>query len=502
MLPMNFLPSQPLSNAAAPGVFALGLQQPILGQQLGMAGGMAGAPFMNMLNSPTSPATAEAAAAEQQLKMMQDQILQHQQQQQMQQLQQLHLKQWSMLHQQQLHTGAPLIPLPPAASAPSLNAPTAVPTSVPSSPASPINPTLNTPIPNLTPVQPATLTTPLQPLQPRAKQQAPQPKKSFAPKAVEPAGQEAPALINNPGVTLICDDKKCNHNTWDNVRVCKKVMTLRCRICQKQVRMPVEDVWAAKCELFGPSKCQLASACPKMHIHYRKENLDERVKKHGSTVLQHVRPNKPGSPADGADAASSQPAADGTSAPQQGGLQAPAEPQEHPPAPEFQAEQSSVGNGHLAVETALNGGEQPAPKPSLTGFVAESAAMKLRRRLTEAGADEDGGGYGLDRGDDNSHGIDMTFLSEAAGIVELDESSFRGHDNFWQRIETFPMVNKSETARIMANRCLTAPVEWRLPGKEERAPCGDSAAIEGLFGKRQGTDPSMSLGLLWGAAKE
>eukprot|EP01060_Flectonema_neradi_P032697 TRINITY_DN524_c0_g1_i1.p1 TRINITY_DN524_c0_g1~~TRINITY_DN524_c0_g1_i1.p1 ORF type:complete len:215 (+),score=32.70 TRINITY_DN524_c0_g1_i1:60-647(+) len=85
--------------------------------------------------------------------------------------------------------------------------------------------------------------------------------------------------------------KKCNHNNWDNVRVETGMITLRCRECQCQYRTKVESVFgAAKCELFTkPEGCPLGDDCSKIHIHFRKQSLKERVAGHGVSVLDRVK---------------------------------------------------------------------------------------------------------------------------------------------------------------------------------------------------------------------
>eukprot|EP01064_Diplonema_japonicum_P039486 TRINITY_DN990_c3_g1_i1.p1 TRINITY_DN990_c3_g1~~TRINITY_DN990_c3_g1_i1.p1 ORF type:complete len:226 (+),score=38.04 TRINITY_DN990_c3_g1_i1:80-679(+) len=82
----------------------------------------------------------------------------------------------------------------------------------------------------------------------------------------------------------------CDHNDWDNVRVNKKVMTLRCRVCQKQWRMRVEVVWNTwKCEVYSSNNGKCHSDCKKLHINYRKQNLETRFQIHGQVVIDHVR---------------------------------------------------------------------------------------------------------------------------------------------------------------------------------------------------------------------
>eukprot|EP01064_Diplonema_japonicum_P023263 TRINITY_DN336_c6_g1_i1.p1 TRINITY_DN336_c6_g1~~TRINITY_DN336_c6_g1_i1.p1 ORF type:complete len:473 (+),score=118.49 TRINITY_DN336_c6_g1_i1:87-1505(+) len=82
----------------------------------------------------------------------------------------------------------------------------------------------------------------------------------------------------------------CAHNSWDNVRVIKGQVTLRCRVCQVQWRTHVDAVWRKrKCGYFNTAEgCCLASKCPKLHLHARKQSLSERVDLHGSTVLAQV----------------------------------------------------------------------------------------------------------------------------------------------------------------------------------------------------------------------
>eukprot|EP01059_Diplonema_ambulator_P006004 TRINITY_DN1578_c0_g1_i3.p1 TRINITY_DN1578_c0_g1~~TRINITY_DN1578_c0_g1_i3.p1 ORF type:complete len:219 (+),score=32.52 TRINITY_DN1578_c0_g1_i3:62-658(+) len=81
----------------------------------------------------------------------------------------------------------------------------------------------------------------------------------------------------------------CEHNNWDNVRVSKRVMTLRCRVCQKQWRAPVEAVWnTLKCaEYQEEGSC--VEGCRKLHINYRKQNLEARFQIHGESVIDQVR---------------------------------------------------------------------------------------------------------------------------------------------------------------------------------------------------------------------
>eukprot|EP01061_Rhynchopus_euleeides_P015573 TRINITY_DN26532_c0_g1_i1.p1 TRINITY_DN26532_c0_g1~~TRINITY_DN26532_c0_g1_i1.p1 ORF type:complete len:297 (+),score=69.31 TRINITY_DN26532_c0_g1_i1:435-1325(+) len=86
-------------------------------------------------------------------------------------------------------------------------------------------------------------------------------------------------------------ERPCSHNSWDNVRVVRKKMTLRCRICQQQWRAQVELIWKQwKCESFAQhGRCPDGDACPRLHLHYRKQGLDERLNLHGSGVLKNLK---------------------------------------------------------------------------------------------------------------------------------------------------------------------------------------------------------------------
>ena len=82
----------------------------------------------------------------------------------------------------------------------------------------------------------------------------------------------------------------CTHNSWDNVRVIKGQVTLRCRECQSQWRTHVDAVWRKKkCMFFNtPEGCSSGKDCTKLHLHSRKESWQKRAGKHGSEVLVHV----------------------------------------------------------------------------------------------------------------------------------------------------------------------------------------------------------------------
>eukprot|EP01060_Flectonema_neradi_P008079 TRINITY_DN15769_c0_g2_i1.p1 TRINITY_DN15769_c0_g2~~TRINITY_DN15769_c0_g2_i1.p1 ORF type:complete len:338 (+),score=61.45 TRINITY_DN15769_c0_g2_i1:79-1014(+) len=91
--------------------------------------------------------------------------------------------------------------------------------------------------------------------------------------------------------------RSCEHNSWDNVRVGKgnKMMTLRCRVCQSQWRAHVDDVWEnLRCEAFtADAKCPKGDSCPKVHLHFRKEGLKQRMERFGTEIFRGKTTTRP-----------------------------------------------------------------------------------------------------------------------------------------------------------------------------------------------------------------
>ena len=69
-------------------------------------------------------------------------------------------------------------------------------------------------------------------------------------------------------------ERPCDHNSWDSVRVKKKRILLRCRTCGKQWKVKINAV--KRCAKFPSGSCSNQS-CSLLHIHPRKQTLDERV---------------------------------------------------------------------------------------------------------------------------------------------------------------------------------------------------------------------------------
>eukprot|EP01059_Diplonema_ambulator_P033864 TRINITY_DN7299_c0_g1_i2.p1 TRINITY_DN7299_c0_g1~~TRINITY_DN7299_c0_g1_i2.p1 ORF type:complete len:592 (+),score=97.26 TRINITY_DN7299_c0_g1_i2:31-1776(+) len=65
----------------------------------------------------------------------------------------------------------------------------------------------------------------------------------------------------------------CQHNDWDNMRVKKGLMALRCRECYMQFKMPTDMI--VKCFDFFHFTCCPAAGCPFLHIHKYKTKKKE-----------------------------------------------------------------------------------------------------------------------------------------------------------------------------------------------------------------------------------
>eukprot|EP00754_Rhynchopus_humris_P024368 Rhum_TRINITY_DN14889_c22_g1::Rhum_TRINITY_DN14889_c22_g1_i1::g.126492::m.126492 len=110
-----------------------------------------------------------------------------------------------------------------------------------------------------------------------------------APPADKPAVAEATRQKYNCN-TVVGTDAPCDHNSWDNVRVIKRQVTLRCRVCQVQWRTHVDAVWRKrKCGYFNtPAGCAIGPKCPKIHMHAKKLSLEERLLKQLKPVMEEL----------------------------------------------------------------------------------------------------------------------------------------------------------------------------------------------------------------------
>eukprot|EP01059_Diplonema_ambulator_P018005 TRINITY_DN30167_c0_g1_i1.p1 TRINITY_DN30167_c0_g1~~TRINITY_DN30167_c0_g1_i1.p1 ORF type:complete len:175 (+),score=28.69 TRINITY_DN30167_c0_g1_i1:45-569(+) len=80
------------------------------------------------------------------------------------------------------------------------------------------------------------------------------------------------------------DDVTHSHNEWEIVRSKKDLTTVRCRVCQYQVKMHV----IRRCGGFSSKQQCGSECCSDMHVYHQKMSLEERVQTCGSFILSKV----------------------------------------------------------------------------------------------------------------------------------------------------------------------------------------------------------------------
>eukprot|EP01059_Diplonema_ambulator_P004103 TRINITY_DN13792_c0_g1_i1.p1 TRINITY_DN13792_c0_g1~~TRINITY_DN13792_c0_g1_i1.p1 ORF type:complete len:195 (+),score=58.21 TRINITY_DN13792_c0_g1_i1:54-638(+) len=93
-----------------------------------------------------------------------------------------------------------------------------------------------------------------------------------------------PAQLN--GNFRLCG---CKENGYDNVRVVRGYMTVRCRVCEERVKASTVDVKGWRCyEFWMRGTCPRGDECPRIHLHIRKRNLQQRIDVHGEEKLAPI----------------------------------------------------------------------------------------------------------------------------------------------------------------------------------------------------------------------
>eukprot|EP00756_Hemistasia_phaeocysticola_P011131 Hpha_TRINITY_DN15090_c5_g3::TRINITY_DN15090_c5_g3_i3::g.123401::m.123401 len=81
--------------------------------------------------------------------------------------------------------------------------------------------------------------------------------------------------------TAVHINKPCGHNSWDNVRIRRGWVVLRCRECDAKWRQRPHS--NERCPDFPtPQGCARGDACPQLHVHHTKRTAEERAQ--GPTV--------------------------------------------------------------------------------------------------------------------------------------------------------------------------------------------------------------------------
>eukprot|EP01059_Diplonema_ambulator_P036197 TRINITY_DN8940_c1_g1_i1.p1 TRINITY_DN8940_c1_g1~~TRINITY_DN8940_c1_g1_i1.p1 ORF type:complete len:215 (+),score=47.52 TRINITY_DN8940_c1_g1_i1:58-645(+) len=87
----------------------------------------------------------------------------------------------------------------------------------------------------------------------------------------------------------------CEQNGFDNVRVVKGQMTLRCRTCEYKVKVDTQLKRNWRCmDFWVRGGCPNGSKCKLIHLYQRKRNLQERIDAHGATKLSGILQGLPG----------------------------------------------------------------------------------------------------------------------------------------------------------------------------------------------------------------
>eukprot|EP01060_Flectonema_neradi_P016634 TRINITY_DN23269_c0_g1_i1.p1 TRINITY_DN23269_c0_g1~~TRINITY_DN23269_c0_g1_i1.p1 ORF type:complete len:502 (+),score=70.29 TRINITY_DN23269_c0_g1_i1:50-1507(+) len=95
------------------------------------------------------------------------------------------------------------------------------------------------------------------------------------------SGDEEPTSSNQPspsqpnsGERVVQLERPCNHNSWDNVRIKRGWLVLRCRLCHSQWRQRPTEI--TRCSAFSEGNCPNDTRCPNLHIHHIKHTKAQR----------------------------------------------------------------------------------------------------------------------------------------------------------------------------------------------------------------------------------
>eukprot|EP01060_Flectonema_neradi_P004389 TRINITY_DN12826_c0_g1_i1.p1 TRINITY_DN12826_c0_g1~~TRINITY_DN12826_c0_g1_i1.p1 ORF type:complete len:114 (+),score=22.09 TRINITY_DN12826_c0_g1_i1:79-420(+) len=96
------------------------------------------------------------------------------------------------------------------------------------------------------------------------------------------------AAPQKPSVEEDTPSLLCGHNAWDNIRVVKGMLKLRCRVCSTQWKTKVDAMWRrSKCSRFNSAGgCELGDTCPKLHIFARKQQREEALSVSSSSTCE------------------------------------------------------------------------------------------------------------------------------------------------------------------------------------------------------------------------
>eukprot|EP01061_Rhynchopus_euleeides_P015235 TRINITY_DN26079_c4_g1_i2.p1 TRINITY_DN26079_c4_g1~~TRINITY_DN26079_c4_g1_i2.p1 ORF type:complete len:596 (+),score=176.69 TRINITY_DN26079_c4_g1_i2:296-2083(+) len=109
---------------------------------------------------------------------------------------------------------------------------------------------------------------------------------------VEPS-EAAPSEAPSDKDRIVQLARPCVHNSWDNVRIKRGWLVLRCRLCHGQWRQRPTEI--KRCAAFAEGQCDLDMACSELHVHHIKHTKAQREQvKVGAEQIREFLATPPG----------------------------------------------------------------------------------------------------------------------------------------------------------------------------------------------------------------
>eukprot|EP00755_Sulcionema_specki_P000844 Sspe_Gene.3164::Locus_1039_Transcript_1_1_Confidence_1.000_Length_1850::g.3164::m.3164 len=120
------------------------------------------------------------------------------------------------------------------------------------------------------------------------------PHESLTPEKLKELDEIIKEKLRNPNFLAALANRPCNHNNWDNVRMVKGKIGLRCRDCGQHWKADVQAI--QKCLLYFNGYCPKGIQCPLPHIHRYKNKSKEAAK--AQVVANSKKESRDKDPAD------------------------------------------------------------------------------------------------------------------------------------------------------------------------------------------------------------
>eukprot|EP00756_Hemistasia_phaeocysticola_P002597 Hpha_TRINITY_DN11768_c0_g1::TRINITY_DN11768_c0_g1_i2::g.31670::m.31670 len=93
--------------------------------------------------------------------------------------------------------------------------------------------------------------------------------------------------------TAVHINRPCEHNSWDNVRIRRGWVVLRCRICDAKWRQ--RPRCTERCyDFLSPEGCPRGENCKQLHVHHTKRTAEERARDSAAAPSAQAKPTPPG----------------------------------------------------------------------------------------------------------------------------------------------------------------------------------------------------------------